>query len=234
MLLSCSDPILIDFHSGTHFVTRSTPHLEPPRKTTFFMVSGCRRPSKTATEDTRRLPRGYLRLIGAILSHLGNKSFQDRSSRIYLCQAFEIWAHIRFLTGAPNYNMFYLFGVICWTCFWLTFGPHVGPCRDQIGPRMGQDGSKTAMKSFKDPKPIKTCISKKLANIRFCYVFGGQGRPRQPQKAKEGSPEAPEDLQNRKQKGSKHGPKNDNMFEKVWGNLGEYFGDRICSREKRD
>ena len=133
--------------------------------------------------------------------------------------------------------MFYLFGVICWTCFWLTFGPHVGPCcgpcRDQIGPRMGQDGSKRAIKSFRDPKPIKTCISKNLANIRFCYVFGGQGRPRQPQKAKEGSPEAPEDLQNRKQKGSKHGPKNDNMFEKVWGNLGEYFGDRICSREPK-
>ena len=37
----------------------------------FFKVFGGPRPSRTASEDPRRLPRGYLGLLGAILSHLG-------------------------------------------------------------------------------------------------------------------------------------------------------------------
>jgi len=37
----------------------------------FFKVFGGPRPSKTASEDPRRVPRGYLGLLGAILSHLG-------------------------------------------------------------------------------------------------------------------------------------------------------------------
>ena len=37
----------------------------------FFNVFGGPRTSKTASEDPRRLPRGYLGLLGAILSHLG-------------------------------------------------------------------------------------------------------------------------------------------------------------------
>ena len=41
------------------------------KKHWFFMVFGGPRPSKTASEDPRRVPRGYLGLLGAILSHLG-------------------------------------------------------------------------------------------------------------------------------------------------------------------
>ena len=37
----------------------------------FFYVFGGPEPSKTASEDPRRLPRGYLGLLEAILSHLG-------------------------------------------------------------------------------------------------------------------------------------------------------------------
>ena len=37
----------------------------------FCKVFGVPRPSKTASKDPRRLPRGYLGLLGAILSHLG-------------------------------------------------------------------------------------------------------------------------------------------------------------------
>jgi len=37
----------------------------------FFKVFGGPRPSKTASEDPKRLPRGYLGLLEAILSHLG-------------------------------------------------------------------------------------------------------------------------------------------------------------------
>jgi len=37
----------------------------------FFKVFGGPRPSKTASEDPRRVPRGYLGLFEAILGHLG-------------------------------------------------------------------------------------------------------------------------------------------------------------------
>ena len=37
----------------------------------FFQVFGGPRPSKTAYKDPKRLPRGYLGLLEAILSHLG-------------------------------------------------------------------------------------------------------------------------------------------------------------------
>ena len=37
----------------------------------FFKVFGGPRPSKTASKDPKSLPRGYLRLLEAILSHLG-------------------------------------------------------------------------------------------------------------------------------------------------------------------
>ena len=37
----------------------------------FLKVFGGPRPSKTASEDPRRLPRGYLGLFGDVLSHLG-------------------------------------------------------------------------------------------------------------------------------------------------------------------
>ncbi len=37
----------------------------------FFKVFGGPRPSQTASADPRRLPRGYLGLLGTILSHLG-------------------------------------------------------------------------------------------------------------------------------------------------------------------
>ena len=37
----------------------------------FFKVFGVPRPSKTASKDPRRLPRGYLGLFRDVLSHLG-------------------------------------------------------------------------------------------------------------------------------------------------------------------
>ena len=37
----------------------------------FFKVFGGPRPSKTASKDPKSLPRGYLGLLEAILSHLG-------------------------------------------------------------------------------------------------------------------------------------------------------------------
>ena len=41
------------------------------KKRLFFKAFGGPRPSKTASEDPRRVPRGYLGLLGAILTHLG-------------------------------------------------------------------------------------------------------------------------------------------------------------------
>ena len=47
--------------------TYNTKNLEKPM---FFLVFGGPRPSKTASKDPKRLPRGYLGLLEAILSHV--------------------------------------------------------------------------------------------------------------------------------------------------------------------
>ena len=65
--------------------------------------------------------------------------------------------------------------------FW---GPFWGAFWDQIGPRRGEDGPKSATKSFKDPK---SCICKKLKKPSVFEGFWGpeasQERLRKPQKA---------------------------------------------------
>ena len=55
--------------------------------------------------------------------------------------------------------------------FWGHFGDHFG---DQIGPRRGQDGTKRAIKSFKD---AKSCICKNIKKLMFFWVFGVQRPP---------------------------------------------------------
>ena len=47
----------------------------------FFKVFGGPRPSKTASKDPKSLPRGYLGLLEAILSHLG-AILETRASKI--------------------------------------------------------------------------------------------------------------------------------------------------------
>ena len=52
----------------------------------FLQIFGVPRPSKKASEDPKRLPRGYLALLGAILSYLGailERSWSDLGNKSF-------------------------------------------------------------------------------------------------------------------------------------------------------
>ena len=139
----------------------------------FFNVIGGPRPSKTASGDPRRLPRGYLGFLGAILSHLGailkTRTFKRApagSARAAPSPKWLIWGSIL----GPQIGLKISFsGVVFWTICLTTFGqflgPFWGPFWDQIGPRRGQDEPKRPIESFKN---LKTCICK---NIKKPSVF---------------------------------------------------------------
>ena len=75
------------------------------------------RPSKTASQDPRKLPRRYLGLLRAILSHLGGhvgtKSFQDSSGSLGPCPRPTILEVFGVQFGGQNS----LFVSICWGRF---------------------------------------------------------------------------------------------------------------------
>ena len=111
------------------------------------MSLGGPRRSKTASEDTRRLPRGYLGLLRAILSHLGGM-LSPRASKITSA------ACDRAL-GSP-----------AWVLSGSIWGPILGPDR----PKRSQDGPKRTIKSFKEQK---TGICKNLETQFVFQCFGG-------------------------------------------------------------
>ena len=133
----------------------------------FFKVFGGPRPSKTASKDPKRLPRGYLGLLEAILSHLGailkTRAFKRAPAGWDRGGPSPKLPILGFILGPKIVLKFTFLGVVFWTTFWTTFGqfwgPFWGPFWDQIGPRRGQDEPKRAIESFKDPK---TCICKNL------------------------------------------------------------------------
>jgi hypothetical protein len=88
-------------------------------------------------------------------------------------------------------------------------------------------GSREPLRASKTPK---SAFAKTLKNLQFFKVFGVQGCLRQPQKAHEGSQEAPKELQNLKKQGSKNGPQHYCVFDKFWGHFGGNFGARIGSK----
>ena len=152
----------------------------------FFVVFGGPRPSKTASKDPKSLPRGYLGLLEAILSHLG-AILKTRAVKIapasWDCSgAPPRWSILGSILGPKIGLKFTFLGVVFWTTFWTTFGqfwgPFWGPFWDQIGPRRGQDEPKRTIESFKDPK---SCICKNLKQT-FCFsrFLGSKGLPREP------------------------------------------------------
>ena len=145
--------------------TENTPFAKTLKKQKFFNAFGDPRRSKTASEDARRLPRGYLGLLRAILSHLGGM-LSPRASKITpsACDR---------ALGSPS-----------WVLSGSIWGPILGPDR----PKRGQDGPKRTIKRCKIPK---TRICKHLEKIySFLRFLGVQGRPRQVLKTQEGSQEA--------------------------------------------
>ena len=89
-------------------------------------------------------------------------------------------------------------------------------------------GSREPLRASKTPK---SAFAKTLKNLQFFKVFGVQGWLRQPQKAQEGSQEAPKELQNLKKKVSKNGPHNYGVFDQFLGHFGGHFGAIIGSKK---
>ena len=115
------------------------------------MVFGCPRPSKTASEGPRRLPRGYLGPLGDVLSHLrailGTRAFKIAPAGWGCCRGPRSWS-----SDAPNGNLF-------WEPFW-----------DQIGPRAAKMGPRGPPRASKYRTPAFT---KTLKNHRLFKVFAG-------------------------------------------------------------
>ena len=139
----------------------------------FFKVFGGPRPSKTASKDPKSLPRGYLGLLEAILSHLGailkTRAFKRAPAGSACAPPSPSWTILGSILGPKIGLKFTFWGVVFWTICWTTFGPFwgpfLGPFWDQIGPRRGQDEPKRAIESFKD---------------RFLRFLGSRGIPKEP------------------------------------------------------
>ena len=129
------------------------------------MFFGGPRRSKTASEDARRLPRGYLGLLRAILSHFGSM-LSPRASKI---------------TPAACDRAL---GSLSWVLSGSIWGPILGPDR----PKRGQDGPKRTIKRCKIPKTRH--LQKPSNKISFLMFLGVQVVPRQRLKTQEGSREA--------------------------------------------
>ena len=125
-----------------------------------------------------------------------------------------------------------IFGGIWGSIFWtnlFTFlgallGPFWGPFWDQIGPRRGQDGPKRASKTQ------KSTFAKTLKTICFLRFLGSRGLPREAPEAHEGSQEAPKELQDLKNKGSKNEPEKYQFLDQFWAHFGSHSGARMGSK----
>ena len=124
---------------------------------------------------------------------------------------------------------------ICWGSFFEpVFGPFLGHFGGHFGGHLGarsaQEGAKMGSREpSRASKTHKSAFAKTLKNLQFFKVFGVQGCLRQPQKAHEGSQEAPKELQNLKKK-SKNGPRIYVLFDQFWGNFGGHFWARSGSK----
>ena len=131
------------------------------------MFLGGPRCSKTASEDARRFPRGYLGVLRAILSLLGGM-LSPRASKI-------VPAACDRALGSPS-----------WVLSGSIRGSILGPDR----PNRGPDGPKRTIKRCKIPKTrhLQKTLTKKHGF--FSMFLGVQGVPRQRLKTQEGSREA--------------------------------------------
>ena len=115
----------------------------------FFKVFGGPRSSKTSYKDPKRLPRGYLGLLEAILSHLGAilKTRAFKRAPVGSARA----------TPSPRWPILGRFGTI----WGLILGAILGPNR----PKRSQNEPKRAIKSPKVPKTYNT------KNLKKPFVF---------------------------------------------------------------
>ena len=113
----------------------------------FFKVFGGPRPSKTASKDPKRLPRGYLGLLEAILIHLGailkTRAFKIAPASWDCSGASPRWSILESILGPKISLKITCFGVVFWTTFWTTFGPFWGPFWGQNWPQNGTKNGTT-------------------------------------------------------------------------------------------
>ena len=89
-----------------------------------------------------------------------------------------------------------------------------------MGPRGPPRASKTQNPAF----------AKTLKNNLFLRFLGSRGLPREAPEAHEGSQEAPKELQDLKNKGSKNEPEKYQFLDQFWAHFGSHFGVRIGSK----
>ena len=91
-----------------------------------FKVFGGPRPSKTASEDPGRVPRGYVRLFGGGLSHLGaileTRAFKIAPASWDCCRGSPRWPILGSISGSKIGLFLWFSGVIFWTSFDTIFG----------------------------------------------------------------------------------------------------------------
>ena len=150
----------------------------------FFKVFGGPRPSKTASKDPKKLPRRYLGLLEAILSHLGailkTRAFKRAPAGCARAPPSPSWIILGPILG-PKIGLEFMFlGVI----FEQFFGPLLDHFGGHFGRRFGtRSGAKMsprgrAIESFKDPK---TCICKNRKKLNvFLRFLGSRGIPKEP------------------------------------------------------
>jgi len=97
----------------------------------FFHVFAGPRPSKTAYGDPRSLRRGYLGLLGPILSHLGTilrtKAFKKRPSWFAGTRGRGFLGISGRILGPKIVLKIVISGVILLIILWTLFGPLLGP-----------------------------------------------------------------------------------------------------------
>ena len=138
---------------------------------------------------------GYLGLLGAILSYLGaileTRVFKRAPAGSACCGPSPRCAHVSNWTrsvsycgnfgvhsGAQNWVIFALFWSYFLEYLFDDFRTTLGVISgDQICPRRGQNGTKRAIESFKDPQ---SCICKHLTNHLFFGFLGSRDLAREP------------------------------------------------------
>ena len=115
-----------------------------------------------------------------------------------------------------------------WSTFWTTFGAILGtilgPDRPKKGPRWAQEGHQ----ELERPKILH--LQKPSKTIGFSRFLGSRGLPREAPEAHEGSQEAPKELQDLKNKGSKNEPEKCQFLDQFGAHFGGHFGARMGSK----
>ena len=100
-----------------------------------------------------------------------------------------------------------------------------------MGARSAKEGAKMGSREpLRASKTPKSAFAKTLKNLQFFKVFGVQGCLRQPQKAQEGSQEAPKELQNLKKKDPKMDPEIIVFLTSFGAILGAILGPELAAK----